>query len=62
MPRPDVADALGKPALTGAGYRVLVPVSEVRAGAARRDVRIFSLVGDRALEVEYPLSYGWRRR
>jgi hypothetical protein len=62
VPRPDVADALGKPRLAGAGYRVLVPVSAVREGAVRRDVRIFSVVGGRALEVEYPLSYGWRRR
>jgi hypothetical protein len=62
VPRPDVAAALGKPALRGAGYSVLVPVAAVRSGGARRDVRIFSLVGTRALEVEYPLSYGWRRR
>lgn len=60
--RPDVAAALGRPALRRSGYRVLVPVSAVRDGTARRDVRIFSLVRGRALEVEYPLSYGWRRR
>jgi hypothetical protein len=60
--RPDVAAALGKPGLRDAGYSVLVPVTDVRNGESRRDVRIFSLVGGRALEVEYPLSYGWRRR
>jgi hypothetical protein len=61
-PRPDVAASLGHPQLRRAGYRVLVPEDEVRANGVRRDVRIFSLVGSRALEVEYPLSYGWRRR
>jgi hypothetical protein len=60
--RDDVAAALGKPGLRDAGYSVLVPVAAARDGGARRDVRIFSLVGRRALEVEYPLSYGWRRR
>lgn len=62
VPRPDVAAALGKPALSGAGYAIVVPVAAVRDGGARRDVRIFSLVRGRALEVEYPVSYGWRRR
>jgi hypothetical protein len=62
VPRPDVAAALRKPGLRGAGYSLLVPVADVRDADARRDVRIFSLVGGRALEVEYPLSYGWRRR
>lgn len=62
FPRPDVAAALGKPALSRAGYDVLVPEPEVRVDGARSDVRIFGLVGERALEVEYPLSYGWRRR
>lgn len=61
-PRPDVAAALGKPALSRAGYAALVPEREVRAHGTRRDVRVFALVGNRALEVEYPLSYGWRRR
>jgi hypothetical protein len=62
VPRQDVADALGKPGLRRAGYVVRVPLAAVRDGDARRDVRIFSIVGDRALEVVYPLSYGWRRR
>jgi hypothetical protein len=61
-PRPDVAAALGKPALRRAGYAVRVPERDVRVDGARSDVRIFGLVGERALEVEYPLSYGWRRR
>ena len=60
--RPDVAVAVGKPALTHAGYAVLIPEREVRVNRARRDVRIFALVGGHALEVQYPLSYGWRRR
>jgi hypothetical protein len=62
LPRPDVAAALGKPALRRAGYAVLVPERDVRVAGGRRDVRIIALVGGRALEVEYPLSYGWRRR
>ena len=61
-PRPDVAAALGKPALRRAGYAIVVPETDVRVDGARRDVRIFGVVGSRALEVEYPLSYGWRRR
>ena len=60
--RPDVAAALGRPALRRAGYSALVPVAAVRGREGRRDVRIFSLVAGRALEVEYPFSYGWRRR
>ena len=60
--RPDVAVAVGKPALTHAGYAVLIPEREVRVNRARRDVRIFALVGGHALKVQYPLSYGWRRR
>ncbi|MGN6798798.1 MAG: hypothetical protein ACTHKS_11680 [Gaiellaceae bacterium] len=62
LPRPDVAAALGKPNLRHAGYAIVIPENEVRLNGARRDVRIFGLVGGRALEVEYPLSYGWRRR
>ncbi|HEY8407521.1 MAG TPA: hypothetical protein VIK66_06055 [Gaiellaceae bacterium] len=61
-PRPDVAAALGKPGLRHAGYAVLVPEQDVRVDGGRRDVRIVALVGGQALEVEYPLSYGWRRR
>jgi len=60
--RPDVAAALGHPALRRAGYVVLVPESEVRNHGARRDVRIIALARGRALEVLYPFSYGWRRR
>jgi hypothetical protein len=58
--RPDVAASLGKPSLRGAGYALLVPVARVRGDGVRRAVRIFSIVGSRALEVQYPLSYGWR--
>ena len=47
--RPDVAVAVGKPALTHAGYAVLIPEREVRVNGARRDVRIFALVGGHAL-------------
>jgi hypothetical protein len=58
--RPDVAAALGHRRLRRAGFTLLVPARAVRAGDRRRHVRVFSVVGDRALELAYPPSYGWR--
>jgi hypothetical protein len=57
--RPDVAAAFGRPSLLHTGFAVLLPRRAVFAGTKPRNVRVFALFGDRALEVTYPAADEW---
>jgi hypothetical protein len=57
--RPDVADAFDRPSLLHSGFAVLLPRRLVTAGGKPRNVRVFALLGEHALEVSYPASDPW---
>ena len=57
--RPDVAAAFDRPSLLRSGFAVLLPRRLVLDGAKPRNVRVFALLGNRALEVSYPASDQW---
>jgi len=57
--RPDVAAAFNLPSLRRSGFAVVLSRDQVMDGSMPRNVRVFALLGERVLEVTYPLDDPW---
>jgi hypothetical protein len=57
--RPDVARYFHEPRLARSGFAFQLPSSVLTSGKANLRVRLFSVFGQRAVELHYPARYPW---